>query len=90
MLVHGGCATSANIGERSRKRSIGTSLIRDAVDNTDRGLFGLAMQDIYDAGIEEQGWSPGMAVDPTVATELTKQSLRERLEMVKATARPIF
>ena len=68
-------------------------LLRDALDNTDRGLFGLAMQVIYDAGIAENRWSSEAAVDPSMAVGVTKQSLRERLKMVKATtarSRPIF
>ena len=68
-------------------------LLRDALDNTDRGLFGLAMQDIYDAGIAENRWSPEAAVDPAMVTGVTKQSLRARLKMLKATtarSRPIF
>lgn len=68
-------------------------LLSDALDNTDRGLFGLAMQDIYDAGIAENKWSPGAAVDPTMAAGVTKQSLRARLQMIRATSarpRPIF
>jgi len=68
-------------------------LLRDALDNTDRGLFGLAMQDIYDAGIAENRWSRDAAVDPSMVAGVTKQSLRERLKMVKAStarSRPIF
>lgn len=68
-------------------------LLRDALDNTDRGLFGLAMQDIYDAGIAENRWSRDAPVDPSMVAGVTKQSLRERLKMVKAStarARPIF
>ena len=68
-------------------------LLRDALDNTDRGLFGLAMQDVYDAGIAENRWSRDAPVDPSMVAGVTKQSLRERLKMVKAStarSRPIF
>lgn len=33
-------------------------LLRDAIGHTYRGLFGLAIQDIYDLGLPESAWSP--------------------------------
>lgn len=68
-------------------------LLRDALDNADRGLFGLAMQDIYDAGIPESRWSPEATVDPAMVAGVTKQSLGQRLIVMKTTAahtQPIF
>jgi hypothetical protein len=41
-------------------------LLRDAIGHTYRGLFGLAVQDIYDLGLPESAWSPAACVEPTM------------------------
>ena len=67
--------------------------LRDAIGHTYRGLFGLAIQDIYDLGLPESAWSPSARVEPTMVEGVSRETLRRALNALRASpvqSRPVF
>jgi len=66
-------------------------LIRDAINHTFRGLYGMAIQDIYDLALEEKAWAS--PVPAALVEGITRQMLQRALQALKyapAQTRPVF
>ncbi len=68
-------------------------LLRDAIGHTYKGLFGLAVQDIYDLRLPESAWSPSASVDPTMVEGVSHEVLRRALNALRTSSvqtAPVF
>lgn len=68
-------------------------VLRDAIGHAYRGLFGIAVQDIYELGLPESAWSPSARVEPMMVESITRGALRRSLDVLRsapAQNRPIF
>jgi hypothetical protein len=59
-------------------------LLRDAIGHAYRGLFGLAVQDIFDLRWPESEWSPSARVEPTMVEGINRESLQRALIVLRA------
>ena len=68
-------------------------LLRDAIGHSYRGLFGMAMQDIFEAGLPESAWAESARIEPAMVDGITRETLRRALEALRTSPvqeRPVF
>lgn len=66
-------------------------LLRDAIGHTYRGLFGLAVEDVYDLARPESDWAAPVA--PDMVAGITRETLRRALIVLRhspAQTVPVF
>jgi hypothetical protein len=66
-------------------------LLREAIGDAYRGLYGLAIQGIYELGLDESAWSK--PVEPIMVEGVSREGLRAALEVIRSAppqAPPVF
>ena len=86
-------ATDWYLSQKSELTDRQKMLLHDAIGHPCRGLFGIAVQDIYELSLPESAWSPSARVEPMMVESITREALRRSLDVLRSAPvqnRPIF